>query len=440
MKAHWSNAFYGVLDYLAYPLGLLLLAPVILRGLGMERYGIWVVVNATLNTGAILASGFGDANIRLVAIERGKHQRDVLIHAVRSALGIHLVLGILTAIMGLLISPALTQSALKNYGSLRGDCTWSFRITAVLILIRALETVCVSTQRAFARYGAAIQVSVVARLASLLAAALIPSCSRCVWAIMAATLAASIVSFWIQFRQLLRLLGVPSLTPMIHLEGSREILRFGGFTWIQAASALLFGQVDRIIAAAMFGAAAVASYSLCVQLAQPIYGVSAAGLHFMFPLLASGSRTSTAVTMRRSILKALAANVAFVAIALFALLYFGNAILSAWGGASLASAGAPLLPAIAWSAALSSLSVTGCYSLLALGRPRIVTALNLLGGFAMLAAIPTLTRHYGLAGIAYARLLAGPATLLVYLPLFFGLTNRSLRAPGTDFVSLCEES
>jgi O-antigen/teichoic acid export membrane protein len=227
---------------------------------------------------------------------------------------------------------------------------------------------------------------------------------------------------------------------MIHLEGSREILRFGGFTWIQAASALLFGQVDRIIAAAMFGAAAVASYSLCVQLAQPIYGVSAAGLHFMFPLLASGSRTSTAVTMRRSILKALAANVAFVAIALFALLYFGNAILSAWGGASLASAGAPLLPAIAWSAALSSLSVTGCYSLLALGRPRIVTALNLLGGFAMLAAIPTLTRHYGLAGIAYARLLAGPATLLVYLPLFFGLTNRSLRAPGTDFVSLCEES
>jgi O-antigen/teichoic acid export membrane protein len=440
MKAHWTNAFYGVLDYLAYPLGLLLLAPVIVRGLGMERYGIWAVVNAMLNTGAIVASGFGDANIRLVAIARGKRQRDALINTVRSALGIHLLLGMMVAVIGWLISPALTQSALKNHAALRSDCLWSFRIAAVLILIRALETVCVSTQRAFARYGAAIQVSVVARLLSLLAAGMIPLYSHYVWVIMAATLTASILSLWIQFGQLRRLLGVSSLPPMIHLEKSREILRFGGFTWIQASSTLLFGQVDRIIAATMFGATAVASYSLCVQLAQPIYGVSAAGLHFIFPLLASGSCMSATLSMRRSILKAFAANAAFAAVALSALLFSGNAILGAWGGASLASAGAPLLPAIAWSAALSSLSVTGCYSLLALGKPRIVTGLNLLGGFAMFAAIPILTRHYELAGIAYARLLFGPATLLVYLPLFFSLTNRTQRVGGTNAGSICEES
>jgi O-antigen/teichoic acid export membrane protein len=256
---------------------------------------------------------------------------------------------------------------------------------------------------------------------------MIPLYSHYVWVIMAATLAASILSLWIQFGQLRRLLGVSSLLPMIHPEKSREILRFGGFTWIQASSTLLFGQVDRIIAATMFGATAVASYSLCVQLAQPIYGVSAAGLHFIFPLLASGSCMSATPSMRRWILKAFAANAAFAAVALSALLFSGNAILSAWGGASLASAGAPLLPAIAWSAALSSLSVTGCYSLLALG-------------FAMFAAIPILTRHYELAGIAYARLLFGPATLLVYLPLFFSLTNRTQRAGGTNAGSICEES
>ena len=70
MRAHLSNAAFGVLDYAAYPVGMLLVAPIMLRNLGIAQYGIWAVATAAVNTGSIIASGFGDANIQHVATGR----------------------------------------------------------------------------------------------------------------------------------------------------------------------------------------------------------------------------------------------------------------------------------------------------------------------------------------------------------------------------------
>ena len=78
------------------------------------------------------------------------------------------------------------------------------------MLLRAIETVCVSTQRAFARYGAAMAVSLTARIASLAAACILPFFARSVSLIVLATAILTTAAVWIQFRQLHRLLGVPA--------------------------------------------------------------------------------------------------------------------------------------------------------------------------------------------------------------------------------------
>ena len=138
MKSHFSNAAFGVLDYLAWPAGMIILAPFILRSLGAERYGIWVIATAALNIGAILASGFGDSNIRSVAASLEK--RALLIGAVRSTLGIHIVLGIAIAAIGWFAAPVLTRHAVQKATELTADCSWSLRIAAVLIRIAHVRT------------------------------------------------------------------------------------------------------------------------------------------------------------------------------------------------------------------------------------------------------------------------------------------------------------
>src|ERR1700724_575170 len=70
MRIPFVNAFYGVIDYVASPAGMLAVAPIAIRALGIDRYGIWMVANSAISIGAIVASGFGDANIRYVAMAR----------------------------------------------------------------------------------------------------------------------------------------------------------------------------------------------------------------------------------------------------------------------------------------------------------------------------------------------------------------------------------
>lgn len=438
MKSHLANAVFGVIDYLAYPLGLLLLAPVILHELGVERYGMWSVACAVLNTGAIVASGFGDANIHAVAVAHGSKRKREVVETIRATLGIHIALGVVIAAGTWASATAIARSTTKMHPALLGDCVWSLRIAALLVLLRAVETVFVSTHRAFARYGTAIQVSVCARILSLTAAALVPLADRRVTAVMLAMLAIAVLAVFAQVCQLCTILGVRTFTPLFDRHRTGSLLGFGVYTWLQSVVGLLLGQADRIIAGVMFGAAMVSSYAFCVQLAQPIYGVTAAGLHFLFPHLAARAGTDRR-TLRRSVLSALAVNAGFVGLSLTVLLLFGKAILLRWAGPSITAVADPLLPAIAWSSALAALGITGCYSLLALGRARAVSLLNIAGGLVFLAAIPVLVPRYGAAGLAYARLFFGPIALLVYVPLSAALMRQNPQSKSSLSVPACEE-
>jgi O-antigen/teichoic acid export membrane protein len=439
MRVHLSNAAYGVLDYVAYPVGMLVVAPLALRNLGVAQFGVWMLANAALTSGSVIASGFGDANIRYVSARRGGNDQTGLLRAVRSTMGIHIALGAAIALIAWIFAPAAARIA-SSSAELRIECLWSLRIASLLILARAIETVCVSTQRAFERYGAAVRVSVMARLLALAAAAVLPFANQGVIGIMIATAIFIVASLGRQLVQLKRLLGANSLWPSFDRDATRALLGFGIFSWIQAVSGILFGQVDRLITGVYLGAAAVASYALCAQMAQPIYGIAASALHFLFPYVSARGTTGSVIPLRRVVVLVFAANLFVVAACAAILLALGTRLLAMWGGQAIAGAGSSVLPLLVWSTAAQALSVTGSYTMLALGRVRTVTLLNLAGGAAMLLATRWLLPKYGMQGMAMARLVYGPFTLVVYIPLAAMLFLKgNARSHTRAVVVICEE-
>jgi O-antigen/teichoic acid export membrane protein len=440
MRAHLSNAAYGVLDYLAYPVGMLIVAPVALRNLGVAQFGVWMMANAALTTGSVFASGFGDANIRHVSMGRAGKDHANLLRAVRSTMGIHVTLGAATALIAWILAPAAAAHATSSSTDLRVECLWSLRIVSLLILARAIETVCVSTQRAYERYGVAVRLSLAARLLALAAAAVLPMLKRGVASVMIAMAIFTVASLGLQLLELRRLLGANSLLPSFDAKATYALLGFGCFSWIQAISGIVVGQADRLITGVYLGAAALASYSMCAQIAQPIYGIAASGLHFLFPYVSARGSTDSFTSLRRTILVAFAANLLVSAACASILLLFGTRLLTLWGGKSIAASGS-VLPLLVWSTAAQALSVTGSYTMLALGRVRLVTLLNLCGGGAMLLATRWLLPIYGMQGIATARLFYGPFTLLVYIPLAAMLfRNARVPSPTVVTVAICEET
>lgn len=432
MKADGANAIYGILDYLAYPVGMLLAAPFALRALGAGQYGIWMMAVSAVSTGAIIASGFGDANIRYVAMHRAKGSDEQLLRAVRGTMGIHLLLGSAMAVLGWLLAPAATQRIVASIPSLYPECLWSLRIAALLMLVRAVESVCVSTQRAFQRYGEAVRISVIARLLCLLSAAVLPFVTHRATSVLIATALLSAVSVVLQLLRLGTLLNTSNLLPAFNRDATKDLMHFGVFSWIQSVSGLLFGQVDRLVVGVALGAVAVSSYALCVQLAQPIYGLAASGLHFLFPRVAAEQALGNRRAIRSSVVLAFLSNLILVAAGTAFLLIFGKPILHLWGGEPMSRAGGIVLVPIVWSTALSGLAVSGCYSMLALGRAGLVTTLTLIGGAAMSLSMPWLLHHHGIFGVACSRLFFGPVTLVIYLPLMQVLRRDKVRG-SKDF-------
>jgi O-antigen/teichoic acid export membrane protein len=417
MKRHLANAAYGILDYASYPFGMLLVAPMILHKLGASEYGIWMIATAVVSAGGIIASGFCDANIQRVARLRGAGETDSMVHAVRSMLGINLVLGLVLALLVWIAAPyAARHIAVSRLTPVR-ECLICIRIASVLILVRAIESVSVSTQRAFEQYRGTVQVSTAVRLLTLASAAVLVLLGHRAISIMAATAVILILGTCVQFLQLGRFLGNVPLWPAFQAKETRVLLGFGVFVWLQAVGGVVFGQFDRILLGISLGAAAVAPYALCIQFAQPIFGLTASGLHFIFPYLSGRAQSISSEALRRSVLKAFLCNLLLVGCGAGMLLLLGHRLIRVWAGPVIAHSAAEILPPIVIGSALMGLSVTGTYTMQALGLFRTVACISLGGRTAMLLLMIYLLHHTGIQGLAIARVCNGALALFVYLPL-----------------------
>jgi O-antigen/teichoic acid export membrane protein len=417
MRRQIANSIYGLLDYAAYPFGMLALAPIVLRNLGVAQYGIWAVATAIVSFASIVASGFGDANIQQVATHRGAGGQERLLRVVRATMGIHLLLGTALGLILWLAAPALANRLSFTDATLHQPCLSCIRIAGFITLIRAIETVCISTQRAFERYGAAVRISITARLLSLAAAALLAISSGNVVSIMAATALFASLGLVAQLIRLKQLLGHQDLTPSFEPAVTRELFRFGIFTWVLSATGVIFSQADRLFAGASMGAAAVVSYALCAQISQPLYGLTAAGLHFLFPYIACRRPNAAPAALSKALLVTILMNFLFVLAGVGLLLVFSDRILHLLATDAIARACAPLLPSVLASSALLALGVSGTYAMLALGRPRPVTLINLAGAAVLLLVIAFCLRGFGVMAIVAARLAFALISLLVYVPL-----------------------
>jgi O-antigen/teichoic acid export membrane protein len=433
MRRHLTNAGFGVLDYVSYPIGMLLVAPIVLHKLGSAEYGLWMIATAVISAGGIIASGFVDACTQRVAHLRGTGELALMRHAIRSMLGINLVLGLALAFAVWIAAPYATSRVADSQLMPPSECLVSLRVASVAILIRAIESVPVGAQRAFEQYRATVQISTVMRFATLGLAGLLALAGRGTASILVATAILLVLGTAMQFRQLGKLMHGTSFWPSFHAAETRLLFGQGFFVWLQAMGGVVFGQLDRILLGVSLGALAVTPYSLCVQFAHPIYGLTASGLNFLFPYLSSRATNLNDTGLKQTVFKAFLCNLVIVTCGAAFLLLAGNALIRIWAGAAVVQRATSILPPVVLGSALMGLSVTGTYTLQALSQFKTVAFITLTARGAMLLLMIEMLRHAGLQGLAYSRLFYGSSALLVYLPLIQKLNagkreqNRVLR-------------
>jgi O-antigen/teichoic acid export membrane protein len=330
-------------------------------------------------------------------------------------ISINLMLSGVLAVALWYLAPYVSCHIVKVDFKLQTICLRSLRIGSGLLLMRSIESVFISTLRAFETYGATVRISICSRAAILTSAIVLARCGHNVVWIMLATLFLSTSGTLAQALALRTRIGSFSPMPSWHRKTVLDIAAFGSFSWLQAISGLAFSHADRFIVGFFMGTPAVAYYGLCVQVAQPIHGLISSGMHFLFPHLSTRYPVVPLSEIRRKIILAFKVNGVVVLVLSLPLVALGSRFLTWWVGPAFGQQPLPLFPTIVCGFALLGMNVTAHYDLLAVGHVRVVTSLNLFAGITMLLTMAMLIPKHGLQGAALARLVYGPITCLAYL-------------------------
>ncbi len=372
-----------------------------------------MLVLAIVGGSTTLSTGFGDAAIKYVSRMRGRMDWEGVGRLVQTSFTINLVLGSIVAGVLWLVAPA-SRHVFRIDLQLTDVWIWSLRIGAVLLLVRSVEFVLISSLRAFEQYRPAVLVSSLARVTTIAVAALLVEYGAGVTAIIAATACVSVVSLGLQILMVRVHIGVFPLVSSIDVRVCRPIISFGSFSWVQAFSGTIFSQADRLLVGALLGTTTLAYYTLCVQMAQPIHGLIASGMNFLFPHLSTRAAAHPAWTLRSSINRSILINLIAASAMTLAVMVGGKYFLRFWMGKAFEQDAALPLSLIALSFGFLACNVAGHYALLALGHVRYLTLINLIGAGLAIAIAAILIPRLGIAGAAIGRLAYGPVTWIMY--------------------------
>jgi len=169
-----------------------------------------------------------------------------------------------------------------------------------------------------------------------------------------------------------------------------------------------------------------------VQFAQPIIGIAASGLSFIFPYLSGRVNALSAAELKATVLKALACNVVVVTFCAAGLLAFGGRLIQLWAGASVAHTASELLVPIVLGSALAGLGTTAIYAMQAMGHFRTVALISVGGRGAMVLVMILLLHQLGIRGLAYSRLWYGLIPMLAYIPLLREIRAKDRAQSGEE--------
>jgi O-antigen/teichoic acid export membrane protein len=398
-----SNSAYSVAEYIALPLCMLVAAPFLVHHLGLPQYGIWMLVSSILGSVGILSTGFGDATVKYVSAYRAKTNFQGVERTIRATLTINAALGLIFGILVWLLAPVLVHRVFKIERQLYVASIRAIEISAVILFLRSAESVFVSTLRAFECYGPAVKLNVFLRVVVVVSAVILAETGRGVVPIMLATLFWSAVVVGLQAYAARKTAGDFNIIPTFELAALREVFGFGCFSWLQALAAVVFNHADRFVIGAMLGTTPVAIYVLCVQATQPIHGLSAAGFNFLFPHISTRHEAGEVHGPRRVFRLALLLSIGSALVLALTFILFGKMLLTLWMGAAFAEQSYLVLAVLAVAYSAMAANVVPHCGLLALGRVRLVSALNVSAGVVLIGLMALLIPPLGLTGAALGR-------------------------------------
>lgn len=395
-----KNGFYNAGGALAR-VGIGLLAvPLLIRLIGVEEYGLWILVSAAVGVLSVAEAGLSVSTTYFLSRDLAEDDVAGVSQTLTVTFGGMVLLASAAALL-LWFGADWWVGFFPNIGAAqRLVAVKAFQVGALVIWARLVQQILVSVEQAFQRYGIINIVNTLQSIIGNLGLVTVAWVGGRTLALMQWQAVTTMVMLMVHLSVGWFLLRHLKLVPSWNRNKSRSVARYSLLTWLGTLGGMMFNQGDRLIVGAMLGTTVLGVYGAITSITVQINGLSALLVQPLLPVVSrlTAKRDADLRLVHERVKESFRLNA-------FAAFGMGGALLT----------GAPLVMrllipgqvpdayVLAFRAAvviyaLYSVNAVGYYILLAVNKVRANTVLSLAGGSITLVMIALGADWFGLTG------------------------------------------
>lgn len=395
-----SNTAWNLAGQLAPLVVGVLTLPLLIRLVGLERFGFISLVWVLVGYASIFDFGIGRALVRTVAahLAAGDPRR-----AAASAHAALIFLALFGLLLAALLAPAsawLVTSALKLPDELVPEA-----VPATVMLAASLPFVMLTTGfggllSAHQHFKALNLIRIALGVAGYLGPVLVAQWSNRLDAVVAVVLALRVLGTLLHALVCRRQCGWRLRWALPSAEATRELFRLGGWIAVSNVVGPMLSYLDRLLLGVLVPMRSVAIYATPYDVVSKSMMIPAAIMATLFPL-ASGLERGSAQAQR---MLSSAVRLLFVLMVpvVFLFVVLARPGLELWLGAEMAAQGATVLQILALGVLFNALAQGPAMLIQAAGEPRWMAKLHLAELPVFVAILWLLTERFGIVGTAVA--------------------------------------
>jgi O-antigen/teichoic acid export membrane protein len=410
------NTIWNLLGQIVPMVAALVIIPIIIRGMGVERFGVlslaWIVVGYF----SLFDLGIGRALTKFVADKLGPNEEHVIPPLVWTSLLLMVMLGIAGALVTLALSPWFVHRLLRIPQVLQAETLSGFYLLATSIPIVTTTAGLRGMLEALQRFRVVNMIRIPMSIFSFVGPLLVLPFSNSLVPVVAALVAARLIGCGIYVWACLR--AFPALFRSPSLDGAAivPLVRLGVCLMVSNVVGPLMFYVDRFLVGALLSVSAIAYYAAPVDTVLRLTVVPGAVVGVLFPAFATSLNQDPA---RAGVL--LSHGLKYVFLVVFPIVLviatFAPEGLRLWLGPTFSLNGASVLRWVAAGVFVNSLATLPFVLIQSAGRPDITAWLAAAELPVYCGALWFLTKWLGIEGtaIAWAGRLAVEAILLFFI-------------------------
>ncbi|MEC5398149.1 flippase [Uliginosibacterium sp. H1] len=375
--------------------------PVLIKSLGVDRFGILNLAWMLIGYFSLFDLGIGRALTKLVAERLGEGRHADVPGLVWMALSLMLALGVIGAVVMAALSPWLTRDVLEMPIEYREEARNTFLVLAISLPVVISTSALRGVLEAYQRFDLVNLIRIPFGVFMFVGPLFVLPFTRNLTVVVAVLMLGRIVSWVAHYRACLSVAPELRAGRSAKLEAAGPLLRFG--SWMSVSNLLgpVMVYLDRFVIGAMLTTAAVAYYTTPYEIVTKLWIVPGAVLGGLFPALAAtlvADRQAAVALFERG------ANAVLVLVfpAALLLVAFAPEGLTLWLGPDFAAHSAAAGSWLAVGVFVNCLGHVAFALVQAAGRPDVTAKLHLIELPMYLALLAWLLPRNGIVGAAQA--------------------------------------